>query len=492
MDSITMLLADMPKGFWQSVLGWFIDFVGTYGLAIVVFTILLKLLLSPLDFWQKNSMRKTQKAQAILKPELAKIKEKYGYNKQLENEKTMELYKKNKINPASGCLPMLVYLVTTMVVFFTLFGAMNSISNYKIVSEYETLQTTYVQNYVNFKNDFITNSATKVVFDGNEYNYAELITLAGNEFDLNAVLNSDNKYEITVDEKTVIFDSKEQFVNQFVESVLLPYKTIAQDKVLEKFTEIKEGFLWIKNIYRPDNYSSSFLSFDEFINTNRAYFNPKTNNDLGIKYYYYSEIENKYFEVGTDATINAETLNQAKAQARLDYNNVTASVHKGYSSWNGYFILILLAGITTVLGQLLGNIGAKAKGKKGEEVKINQPTNKIMLIVMPAIMIWFTWGYNSLFALYVVVNSAMSILINYVINLIVNKIDANRENKVVVGVSLSDHKSSKPSFNGSNSNGKNKQIVKTEIANQDYKIQKKGKITYEKEDTQKSKDKGEE
>lgn len=480
-----MILAQQSTGFWQSIINWFNGFIGSYGWTFIVFSICLKLVLSPLDFYQKHSMRKTQKQQAVLKPEIDRINEKYGNNKQMVNQKTMELYQKNKMSPASGCLPMLIYMVVTLVTFFTLFGAINSMSRVNIANEYETLTNTYVANYIEVKSDFEldkTNASTvKITIDGNEYNYYELEQFAKNEFNTNKV---DGKY--TINETT--YTDENAFATAFIDSSL---KTVAQQKVLEKYNEIKEGWLWIKNIYRPDNYSSPFPNFNDYINMTGNLFEEKTVEGSEQKYYYKSfdvtaeNSTNGYFYLTDDAEANKTVLEKAKLQAEIDFNNVTRLVREEYSAWNGYFILILFAGISTLLGQLLANAGAKTKIKNGEEIKIPAQTNKVMLVVMPLIMIWFSWSYSALLALYIVVNSLMSILISYLCNIISNKIEANQKDKELVKISL---KSKDARIN--------KTINTTESAFEDYRIEKKGKITYisdSNKDQKKSKkdDKGE-
>lgn len=481
MDNL-MLLADMPGGFWQSIIGWFGSFITNYGLTIIVFTIALKLILSPLDFYQRYSMRKTQRQQALLKPELDKINQKYGHDKNLAQQKQMELYKRNGVNPASGCLPMLIYMIATMVIFFSLFSAMNGISQFKIEKEYQTLQQTYVENYVNFKNDFLldqtSTSSVKVTYNGVDYNYYDLHQVAVEEFNA----NKDENGKYTIGE--VVYENEQAFATSFIDTTL---KTVAQDKVLEKFNQIKEGFLWIKNVFRPDNYSSAFPNYSEFIKTNGHIYNVKTIQDTETKYYYHSPITDEYFtleqapegasaeEITQINEQNATTLANAKVQGEKDYNEVTLSVQNTYRSWNGYFILVILAAVTTLLGQLLGSAGSKAKTKQGEVVKVSQPVNKVLLVVMPALMVWFTWGYSSLFALYIITNSLMSILIGYLVNLIITKIDLNKKDKDLVKISFKD-----------NTTKERRQIKGNEIATQDYRIQKKGAIVYE-QPTKKSK-----
>lgn len=83
------------------------------GLAIIVLTILIKLILYPLN---KKAIV-SQKALQDLQPKLTEIKEKYGKDKEAQAKATMELYKNEKINPASSCLPILVQLPFLIAVY---------------------------------------------------------------------------------------------------------------------------------------------------------------------------------------------------------------------------------------------------------------------------------------------------------------------------------------------------------------------------------------
>ncbi|SMN15039.1 Inner membrane protein translocase component YidC, long form [uncultured Candidatus Thioglobus sp.] len=82
------------------------DFVGSWGWSIIIITLLIKLAFYPLSEKSYRSMAGMRK----LSPRLAKLKETYGDDKQKMGQKTMELYKKEKINPASGCLPIMVQI----------------------------------------------------------------------------------------------------------------------------------------------------------------------------------------------------------------------------------------------------------------------------------------------------------------------------------------------------------------------------------------------
>ena len=97
---------------------FFDKYVKNYGVAIILLTILVKLLFWPLTHKSQKSMKEMQK----LQPHMAKIREKYKDDKQKMNQELMGLYKTYKVNPMGGCLPMLIQLP----VFFALFRVLGS------------------------------------------------------------------------------------------------------------------------------------------------------------------------------------------------------------------------------------------------------------------------------------------------------------------------------------------------------------------------------
>jgi len=84
----------------KGIYGW----IGNYGIAIIILTILVKLIFFPLTHKSYISMAKMQKIQ----PEVQKIQKKYKDNPQEMNKRVMEIYQKNKVNPMGGCLPLLL------------------------------------------------------------------------------------------------------------------------------------------------------------------------------------------------------------------------------------------------------------------------------------------------------------------------------------------------------------------------------------------------
>ena len=100
MDFITNLLltpvAWPTSGLWEKIIAWFAG-VGSFAVAIILLTLCLKIVLLPLDFWQKSTGRKMSYQQALMKPELDEINKKYGNNPNVKNQKMAEVYKKYSV-----------------------------------------------------------------------------------------------------------------------------------------------------------------------------------------------------------------------------------------------------------------------------------------------------------------------------------------------------------------------------------------------------------
>ena len=111
--------------------------IHNYGWSMVVFTLLIKLILLPLDYKSRKSMRRMTK----LQPQIAKLQKKYANDKEKLNQKSAELYRKEGINPMSGCLPLLV----SMAILWIMFAAMRTVANTEMASQALNLLTTGTQ-----------------------------------------------------------------------------------------------------------------------------------------------------------------------------------------------------------------------------------------------------------------------------------------------------------------------------------------------------------
>ena len=91
---------------------------GSYGMAIILLTIIIKMLLYPLTVKQVKSMKAMQE----LSPKMKKLQEKYKDNPQLMQQKLGELYKDAGVNPLAGCLPLLVQMPILMGMYYALYN----------------------------------------------------------------------------------------------------------------------------------------------------------------------------------------------------------------------------------------------------------------------------------------------------------------------------------------------------------------------------------
>jgi YidC/Oxa1 family membrane protein insertase len=94
-------------------------FIPNYGLAIILVTILIRLITFPLQYKSFKSMKKMQ----TIQPELAKIKEKYKDEPQKMQKETMDLFKKAGANPLSGCLPLLLQMPFFFAIYRVLYSS---------------------------------------------------------------------------------------------------------------------------------------------------------------------------------------------------------------------------------------------------------------------------------------------------------------------------------------------------------------------------------
>ncbi len=102
--------------FW--VLEWIYKFVGNWGWSIILLTVLIKAAFFPLSAASYKSMAKMR----VLTPKLMKLKETYADDRQRMNQEMMEMYKREKVNPLGGCLPILVQIPVFIALYWVLLG----------------------------------------------------------------------------------------------------------------------------------------------------------------------------------------------------------------------------------------------------------------------------------------------------------------------------------------------------------------------------------
>lgn len=96
------------------VLNFLYQFIQNYGIAIILFSIVLKLVMLPISIKQQKTMKKSAKIQGKLR----EIQDKYKNNPEKLNQETIDLYKREKMSPFSGCLSGIVQIVLLFAVFY--------------------------------------------------------------------------------------------------------------------------------------------------------------------------------------------------------------------------------------------------------------------------------------------------------------------------------------------------------------------------------------
>lgn len=112
------LVAPIGEYFMLPIFKFIHTFIPSYGISIIIFSILMKILLYPLSIQQVKSTQKMQ----LLAPELQKIRDKYPDDQMTQQQETMKLYSEYGINPAGGCLP----LVLQMPILYALWAVLSS------------------------------------------------------------------------------------------------------------------------------------------------------------------------------------------------------------------------------------------------------------------------------------------------------------------------------------------------------------------------------
>ena len=124
--------------FFANILGYVLNFiygfVGNYGIAIIIFTLLVKGIMLPISIKQQKTMKKSAKIQVKAK----EIQEKYANDQVRQSQELMDLYKKENMSPFSGCLTSIVQIVLILAVFYLVSSPLTYMKkiDYKVIETY--------------------------------------------------------------------------------------------------------------------------------------------------------------------------------------------------------------------------------------------------------------------------------------------------------------------------------------------------------------------
>ncbi len=347
-----------------------IEGIGITAVGVIVFTLILKTIVLPLDIFSKVKTKKQSLIMERMRPQMEKLQKQYADDKNMYNQKVMELYKKNGYSMLGICLPTVVSLVVFMVVF----SQFSTYSQYANLELYRGMVTAYNE------------VAQEYVYD--EENNAEGFLIAAKDSDGEEVYRVDfGKFEEYYTANRAQNDPTYEVLTADVETendmfiIIKDYMAeFARDASAQYYKENNQGFLWVGNIWYPDSMLNKEVpTFDKFVSSlSRA-----------------SDLSN-YEE---------------------SYNEVTAHLDKQKDTYNGYFVLIVLAIGMMFLSQFFMMRMQKDMNELGTVDGSGQRTNKWMLILMPIIYGVFSFFYSAAFSLYMITNT----LYSFVTTLIVNK-----------------------------------------------------------------------
>ena len=414
-----------PTGVWEQIIMAFHNGIPNYAWAIIVFTFVLKIALLPLDFFNRRMTVKNTKVQALVQPEIEKIQKKYGNNKQIINQKTMEIYKKYNYNVTGSCVLMLVYMALTLFIFITLFSGLNSMAGYKVGYQFQEIEKTYDLAVEETGYDIYLNAYNKKrdeIYNG-EYTSAynekkeQLIAEKGSSDLTPEELETISNYAKQKAQEKI---NQQESINQMIDAgtVATGGKTEEQFlneinlKVKETYNNVKDSWLWIDNVWKSDvPWTNSITSYDEFISL--------------AKITYVSELKE-----GQEETFNLR-LESNKDADKLKYETVISAI-ESENRVNGYMIIPILAVIINVLSMLAtqGKLKFKKKIKNETESKNPKaPGGILMLVLIPGLMFYITLTYNAVFGLYILISSLFGLVTTPLINYGIKKFDNLLERK---------------------------------------------------------------
>ena len=412
MDSLMLIVLNEPSGMWETILGAFKSAMGSYILAVILLAVIVRILFSVVDIFNKRINMKNMQINEKMKPELEAVQKKYGHDKVLLQKKQSEIYKKYQYSMVGTCLPMLLVMVLQMVVFLTLWTGLQNVSNYNIVKSYENTKTVYYNVLMLNEDEQFTTYLTDKIASGENYTIDVDINVDNKTMNI-YVFDANNEQDF-VKENIVITDTltNEEIYNLITsyaveeepenpetppesETILVEgnsltdvnkaIKTLAEEVTADYYIDNMESFLWIKNIYKAESpMTSPVFTKEEITNYLNSYYTKKKK-AIEEEHHYEEQI--------------------------FDY--VIVGLNERDLGVNGYFILVILAVVSSFLSIFLSN-----KLMKGNQAAAG---GKLMYFIMPLILGIFTLMYTSLFAIYIIVGQLVMIAMAPLNNLIVKK-----------------------------------------------------------------------
>lgn len=341
--------------------------VASFGWTVVLFTVILRLILSPLDIWQKVISRRNNKAMERMKPQLEALQARYADDKQRLQQEQMALYKKEKYSTMGMCLPTIV----TFVVFFVVFAGFRQMVGYQFAKDYKECVKAY------------NTSIAEQIEANKDADYIED--------------NGDGKWDIDDVAKT------ESGADFYAAAKKNAQHTVYNVYYSEDQVTIR-SFLWIKNIFVSDNWAQAVPDFATVTGQKGM----ATSKLTGITI-------DEYNDVMADVLGTGGYGKDGKWNGLLILPILSIAL--------SFLSTKLLSGSQAQPPAPPQD----AQGEGAEKAQSQQQTMKMMQYVMPIMMGVFALFYSGAFALYMFTSSLCAILFQLTFNLIAKLVDKSRE-----------------------------------------------------------------
>ena len=342
--------------------------VASFGWTVVLFTVVLRLILSPLDVWQKLIARKNSKAMERMKPQLEALQAKYADDKERFQQEQMALYKKEKYSTMGMCLPTII----TFVVFFVVFAGFRQMVGYQFANDYKQCVNTYNQT---FSEEIEANREQPFIVE------------------------ADGRLEIAkTEEGAQFYSATKEKAQQAVYDVYY-----SEDQVTIR------SWLWIKNIFVSDNWATAVPDFATVTGQKGM----ATSKLTGITIDEYNDVMGKVLGTGGYGK-------NGKWNGLLILPVLSIALS-----------LLSTKLLQKSQGQPPAPVPT-GEGEAAEKTKAQQSTAKMMQYFMPLMIGVFAIFYSGAFALYMFTSSVCAIVFQLGFNLIAALIDKKREGKGAV------------------------------------------------------------
>lgn len=405
------------------VISWIFNLVsdipGAIAVGVILFTLALKTLVLPLDIYSRVKMRKQSLLMESMRPEMEKLQKQYANDKQMYNQKLMELQRANGYNPLGACLPTLVSLIIFMVVFssFSQYSQYANLTSYnEMAKAYSSAVNTYVQTVEtgSEKEEYFLIATTE-----NGLNNPVKITPAGvNE---NGMLVDEEGKEINIYGYFIDYDKFDAYYATAKKDLSAEWKekwgdtTLATLKTENEKNEMVEDFVRLRARNAAADYYLSNKDKTSLI-------------WIGNVWYPDSMLNKEVPNFSNFRSAITRAAGSIDANYEESYEEVTFNLQKQKNTYNGYFVLIVLAIGFMFLQQFITMRSQKAANEFSSVDGQGAQTNKMMMIIMPIMFGFFSFFYSAAFSIYMIINTAYSLISTLIINKIVSvRFDKNAE-----------------------------------------------------------------